>query len=53
MLFAVRFYDDPARSSVRTTFFEAHLSWLREHGGRILIAGSLRQEPDVPPVGGL
>lgn len=53
MLFVVRFHDDPAQASVRKTYFEAHIRWLREHQDRVLIGGSLREDPDALPVGGL
>jgi uncharacterized protein YciI len=53
VLFAVRFHDDPDRSEVRKTCFDAHLDWLHRHRDKVLAAGSLRPEPGSAPVGGL
>jgi hypothetical protein len=51
MLFVVRFTDDPSRLHVRNELLPAHLQWLEQHREAILVAGSLRHEPDSSPVG--
>ena len=52
MLFVVRLTDRPDSLQVRKQFLPAHLSWLEQHQDAILVAGSLRTEPDSAPVGG-
>lgn len=51
MLFVIRFTDRPDSLALRTELLPAHLAWLAEHRDSILVAGSLRSEPDAPPVG--
>lgn len=53
MLYAVRFHDRPDRLPVRRQHLQAHIDWLDEHKDAVLVAGSLRHEPDEEPVGGL
>ena len=53
MLFAVIFKDKPDRADLRERNLEAHVVWLNEHRAKILIAGSLRENPNVTPLGGL
>jgi uncharacterized protein len=51
MLFVVRFTDNPARLHIRKQFLPAHLAWLGRHRQSVLLAGSLRPEPEGTPVG--
>jgi uncharacterized protein YciI len=53
MLYVVRFYDRTDRLTVRDQFLRAHVAWLDEHREQVLIGGSLRDAPGIPPVGGL
>ena len=53
MLFAVRFTDKPDRIDVREQFLQAHIDWLEAHRSTILVGGSLRENPDDQPIGGL
>ncbi|MDP3516257.1 MAG: YciI family protein [Pseudohongiella sp.] len=53
MLFVVRFTDHADKRAVREENLELHISWLGARQGTILIAGSLRQEVNAIPVGGL
>ena len=51
MLFIVRFTDRPERLALRKELLPAHLQWLEEHQSVVLVAGSLRPEPEAAPVG--
>jgi len=51
MLFVVRFTDHQQRLATRKQFLPAHLEWLEAHKKDVLVAGSLRPEPDAAPVG--
>jgi len=53
MLFMVRFEDHPDKLNIRERFLDAHIKWLDEQSGSVLIGGSLRHEPGDQPVGGL
>lgn len=53
MLFALRFTDRTDRPDLRHSLMEAHLAWLNQHRESVLVAGSLRQEPDDSPLGAL
>lgn len=53
MLFAVIFTDKPGHGSLRATHLEAHVAWVAEHQDRVLVAGSLREQPESVPKGGL
>ena len=53
MLFAALFEDDPARLDVRREHMDAHLGYLDRCRRQILVGGSLRDEPDGDPEGGL
>lgn len=53
MLYAVRFHDRPERLPVRRQQLQAHVKWLDEHRDVVLVGGSLRNELDEEPVGGL
>lgn len=53
MLFIVRFTDHAGLSQIRQHNLAAHLAWLAERQSKILVAGSLRKNPDDTPVGAL
>jgi uncharacterized protein len=41
------------RSPGRAENLQAHVDWVAEHRASVLVAGSLRAEPDAVPRGGL
>ncbi len=51
MLFVIRFVDIPNSKLVREQHLTAHISWLDKRRETILVAGSLREDPGVNPVG--
>ena len=51
MRFVIRFVDNPKKQAVRRRHLDAHLSWLADRRQSILVAGSLREEPDGDPIG--
>lgn len=51
MLFVVRFTDKPGIKHIREQHLKAHISWLDERGNSVLVAGSIRDEPNTNPVG--
>ncbi len=51
MLFVVRFTDKPDTFSIREQNLQAHIDWLDKRRNSVLVAGSLRDEPDSNPVG--
>ena len=51
MLYVIRFTDNPECLPIRKQFLPAHLQWLEQHQQSILVAGSLRPEPEAIPVG--
>ena len=53
MLFAVLFTDKPGQGALRAEHLEAHIAWVADHRGTVLVAGSLRAEPQAVPKGGL
>lgn len=53
MLFAVLFQDNPGRGELRSVHLAAHIEWVARHPDLILVAGSLRSEPEDVPRGGL
>jgi uncharacterized protein YciI len=53
MLFAVILHDKLGQGALRAKLLPEHLYWLDRHSGEVLVAGSLRQEPDDVPLGGL
>src|SRR5262245_37575933 len=53
MLFILRFTNKPEKATVLPQFYPAHVEWLKEHSSAILVAGAIRTDPDVPPIGGL
>lgn len=52
MLFLVRFTDRPDSYPLRQRLLEAHIDWCARHRESVLVAGSLRVEPDAAPIGG-
>lgn len=53
MLFAVLFTDKPGHGALRAQHLQAHIEWVAQHQDEVLVAGSLRTEPDAVPRGGL
>ena len=53
MLFAVIFRDKPGYGEVRAQHLEAHICWLEENKATVLVGGSLRESPELVPLGGL
>ena len=53
MLFAVLFTDKPGHGALRQTHLQAHIDWVAQHRHTVLVAGSLRDEPDQVPRGAL
>lgn len=53
MLFAVLFTDKPGQGALRTQHLQAHIDWVADHQDTVLVAGSLRHEPQDVPRGGL
>ena len=51
MLFVIRFTDKPESQKIRKQYLTAHLNWLKERRDVILVAGSLREEPELNPIG--
>lgn len=51
MLFVIRFVDEPNKQEVRKQHLDAHISWLAERKQSVLVAGSLREEPNTDPIG--
>ena len=51
MLFVVRFTDKPDSEIIREQQLAAHVSWLDERRQTILVAGSLREDPEASPIG--
>ena len=53
MLFAVIFTDKPGHGKLRAEQLNAHIHWVDQHKDVVLVAGSLREEPQDVPRGGL
>ena len=53
MLFAVIFNDKPGHGKLRAEQLTAHIRWVDQHKDMVLVAGSLREEPNDAPGGGL
>ena len=53
MLFAVLFTDKPGHGAMRAEHLHAHIDWVDQNKGQVLVAGSLRNEPHEVPKGGL
>lgn len=51
MLFVVHFTDKPNSLSIRERYLQDHICWLDERRDSIIVAGSLRDEPNSNPVG--
>ena len=51
MLFVIRFTDKPDSFEIREKYLKDHISWLAERRDSVLVAGSLRDEPNSNPVG--
>ena len=51
MLFVIRFTDKPDSFEIREKYLDDHISWLAERRDSVLMAGSLRDEPNLNPVG--
>jgi len=46
MRFAVLFTDKPGLGSLRAEHLKAHIDWVSEKRDVVLVAGSLRHQPD-------
>ncbi len=53
MLFVVNFKDNADQYGTRKKYLESHIQWLKNHEDTVLVGGSLREEPDQNPIGGL
>ena len=53
MLFAVLFTDKPGHGALRSEYLHAHIDWVDQNKAAVLVAGSLRAEPQDTPKGGL
>ncbi|HWI83664.1 YciI family protein [Ramlibacter sp.] len=53
MLFAVIFTDKPGHGPLRAEHLQAHVEWVARHQETVLVAGSLRTQPEAVPKGGL
>lgn len=53
MLFAVIFTDKPGHGPLRAQHLQSHIAWVAEHQATVLVAGSLRVNPEETPKGGL
>lgn len=53
MLFAAWFTDHPGQGALRAEHLAAHIAWVDAHKDQVLVAGSLRDEPQDTPRGGL
>ena len=53
MLFAVLLHDKLGQRELRSVHLLAHIEWVACHPDVILVAGSLRSEPEDVPTGGL
>jgi uncharacterized protein YciI len=51
MLFIIRFTDKPGNELIREQQLAAHICWLDERRQTVLLAGSLREDPEANPVG--
>lgn len=53
MLFAVLFTDKPGQGALRAAQLAAHIAWVDANKEKVLVAGSLRENPADVPKGGL
>lgn len=51
MLFIVRIVDKAGSQAIRERFLPDHLEWLDQYQSVVLVAGSLRSEPEANPSG--
>lgn len=51
MLFVVRFTDKPDSEMIRKQHLAAHIRWLDQRRQTVLVAGSLREDPEANPIG--
>jgi uncharacterized protein len=50
MLFILRFTDKPNSLPVRERYLAEHIAWLDAHADQVLVAGTLRPEPEAAAV---
>jgi hypothetical protein len=50
MLFILRFTDKPGSLALREQHLKAHLAWLDAHASEVLVAGTIRPEPEAAAV---
>jgi uncharacterized protein len=53
MLFIVQFQDKPGMTDLRDKLLKSHFEFLDRVSDRVLVPGSLREDPGDNPVGGL
>jgi uncharacterized protein YciI len=53
MLFIVQFQDKPGTTDLRDKLLKSHFEFLDRVSDRVLVPGSLREDPGDTPVGGL
>ena len=53
MLFAAIFTGKPEHGLLRSQYLEAHIRWVDQNKDVVLVAGSLRSEPQDVSKGGL
>jgi len=53
MLFVVLFTDRPDQGDLRATHLQAHIEWVSAHQEQVRVAGSLGEELEQVPKGGL
>jgi len=51
MLFVVRFSDKSNAQPIREQHLATHVAWLDQRRQSVLVAGSVREEPDSFPIG--
>jgi uncharacterized protein YciI len=51
MLFVIQFTDKLNSEMIREQQLSAHISWLDERRQTIVVAGSLREDPEANPIG--
>lgn len=50
MLFILRFTDKPHSLHIRERHLAEHVAWLDAHAEQVLVAGTLRTDPQAAPV---
>ena len=53
MRFVIRLYDNTDKIMVRSRYMQSHLEYLADNAEEIVVAGSLRENPDSNPIGAL